>query len=196
MLAGRGPETTKFAIALLVAASLLVAAVVALVSLLQAPMYEAHAELRAGLQEGSDGRPTHLEIKDVAPVVADVARGRPVAQEVAQRSEAGVSSGELLDHLDAQPVMNTPLVRLTYADTDPQRTKRVANALGRVTAESASETSLGTSVLSATFVHRASLPDEPARPKPLRNGLVALVIGLALSAALLAGREFRRRRRS
>jgi len=54
--------------------------------------------------------------------------------------------------------------------------------VGRVASERFSKISLGKSPISATLVP-ASLPDEPVSPKPVRNGLVALVVGLALVAA-------------
>jgi uncharacterized protein involved in exopolysaccharide biosynthesis len=44
--------------------------------------------------------------------------------------------------------------------------------------------------MTAALYDKASVPDAPASPKPLRNGILALVVALALSAALIeAGRR-------
>jgi capsular polysaccharide biosynthesis protein len=43
--------------------------------------------------------------------------------------------------------------------------------------------------MTATLFYKASVPDAPASPHPLRNGLVALVVALALSAALIEARR-------
>jgi len=47
--------------------------------------------------------------------------------------------------------------------------------------------------ITAAVYEKATIPDTPGSPKPLRNGLLALVVGLVLSAALIAGYELLRR---
>lgn len=45
--------------------------------------------------------------------------------------------------------------------------------------------------ITATLYYKASVPETPARPKPLRNELIALVAGLGLVAAwAIARRRF------
>jgi capsular polysaccharide biosynthesis protein len=76
----------------------------------------------------------------------------------------------------------TSFVVLTYEDTNPARAQAIVNTVGEVSSQGPTE-----------FVARAAMPVEPASPHPLRNGLLTLVVGLALSAALIAGYRVSRR---
>ena len=54
---------------------------------------------------------------------------------------------------------------LTYEDTAPERAQAVVNSMGKVSGE---------------LVRPATLPEESASPRPWRNGLITLVVGLVL----------------
>jgi capsular polysaccharide biosynthesis protein len=95
---------------------------------------------------------------------------------------------ELLDNLTVEQVENTSLIVLSYKGTDPVQAKQIANTVGKVSSELISERSVAGSKLRATVYEDAIVPTTPVSPKPLRGGLITLVVGLALSAALMAGR--------
>jgi hypothetical protein len=88
-----------------------------------------------------------------------------------------MGAAELLDNLSAEQVENTSFIVLTYEDADPVRAQRIVNTVGEVSSELISERS---SALKATVVEKAALPESPVSPRPLRNGLLTLVIGLVL----------------
>jgi capsular polysaccharide biosynthesis protein len=107
---------------------------------------------------------------------------RSVAEETILRLGLDMSPGELLSNLAIEQVENTQFIQLTYTDTNPGRAEEVVNTVGQVAVERISNTSAATNDLKATVYERAITPDSPVSPKPLRNGLIALVVGLVLCA--------------
>jgi capsular polysaccharide biosynthesis protein len=99
-----------------------------------------------------------------------------------------MTPAELLDNLTIEQVESTSFIVLTYEDTNPVRAKQIVNTVGQVSSELISERSAAGSNLRANVYEEAMVPDGPVSPDPLRNGLYALIVGLALSAGLLARR--------
>jgi len=100
-----------------------------------------------------------------------------------------MSPDELLDSLLVEQVGTSQFIQLTYTDTDPERATQVVNTVGQVSSERISETNATSNNITATVYEKAEVPSAPASPKPLRNGLLALVVALALSAALIEARR-------
>jgi capsular polysaccharide biosynthesis protein len=192
-----------------IAASLLVAAVVTVESLLQTPKYEASALVRVDFQKRSDKQTNQTgsgEEFQTLPLPSEGRRqlirmmvttidARPVAQRAVRRLGLRMSAEELLNNLTVEQVQASPFIRLSYTDTDAKRARQVVSTLAEVASEDRIE--LGSreagATLRATVYEKARVPHAPTSPKPLRNGLLALVVALALSAALVAGYEFLRR---
>lgn len=177
-----------------ITASLLAAVVVTVASLLQTPTYEASAVLMVGQKELSDGKihliplaPAPETLQQLTQTMAIAIESRPVAEGTIRRLGVGMSPADLLNNLTAEPVEASQLIRLSYTDTDPARAKEVVNAVGRESSESLSVAAAA--VMTATVIDKASVPEAPASPRPLRNGLLALVVALALSAALIGVRR-------
>jgi capsular polysaccharide biosynthesis protein len=119
---------------------------------------------------------------------------RPVAKETIRRLGLRITPDELLDNLTVEPLEGTMLIQLTYTDTDPYRAKDVVNTVSQVASERISNTGGILSHITAVVWRKASLPNTPVSPNPLRNGLIALVVALALSAALMIAVRERLRR--
>jgi uncharacterized protein involved in exopolysaccharide biosynthesis len=191
----------------LVVASMLVALIVVYWSLRQPPRYEATAMLlvgeslpappaapatrviEAGLKKGSGEKiqliplaPTPERLEKVSQAMVSAIDSRPVAEETIRRLGLGVAPDELLDDLRVQPEVGTTFFRLTYADADPARARQIANTVGQAAHDYVRDGDFTVALWAS-----ATLPDAPVSPKPLRNGLVALVVALTLSAGLLAG---------
>ena len=177
-----------------ITASLLAAVVVTVASLLQTPTYEASAVLMVGQKELSDGKihliplaPAPETLQQLTQTMAIAIESRPVAEGTIRRLGVGMSPADLLNNLTAEPVEASQFIRLSCTDTDPARAKEVVNAVGRESSESLSVAAAA--VMTATVIDKASVPEAPASPRPLRNGLLALVVALALSAALIGVRR-------
>ena len=200
-----------------VAASLLVAVVVTVASALQPPTYEASAlvlvDVGPPAQERGKGPPRPVllagkgearpiplapepeTLRGLAHTRAAIIDSPPVAEEAIRRSGLDMTPGMLLTNLAVEPVGAAQFLRLSYTDTDPERAREIVNTVGRVAAEritgTRSEMLPPDTELIATVWEPATLPDASLSPKPLTNGLIALVVALAISAAALI--EARRR---
>jgi capsular polysaccharide biosynthesis protein len=109
---------------------------------------------------------------------------RSVAQEATQRLGLQVGPDELLDKLTVEQVENTNFIVLTYESTDPVKAAKIVNTVGEVSSEFISERSIAGIQLTAMVFEKAILPESPASPRPWRNGLLTLAIGLVFCAGL------------
>jgi capsular polysaccharide biosynthesis protein len=180
-----------------ITASLLIAAVVVMFSATRTPTYEASAKVLVEDQkEQSYGKihpipnaPTHERVRQLIQTMTIVIDTHPVAEEVIRRLGLEVSPDQLLNNLSIEQIESSQFIQLSYTDTDPARSAQVVNTVGEVSSERISPMSAAGSNFTANVWEKAAVPESPASPKPLRNGLIALVGALALSAALIEARR-------
>jgi capsular polysaccharide biosynthesis protein len=169
----------RIAVRAMVVAVVLVTMAVTSASLWQAPTYGASARVlvyqKQSFAETVEGLQTFIL------TMTHTIDSRPVAEEAIRRLELEMTPTELLDKLTVEQIENTNLIVLTYEDTDPERAQLIVNTVGEVSSEFSSESS---SAFRATVWDKATLPESPVSPHPLRNGLLTLVIGLMLCAGL------------
>ena len=179
-------------------ASLLIAVAVGVASFLQTPKYEASAQVWVDQKQGpqqtnlaGSGEMILTDPKGLQALIGGMVNAtgsRPLAEETIRRLGLRMEPAELLDNLTVEQIENTSFIVLTYEGTDPVQAKQIANMAGEVSSELISERSVAGSKLRAIVSEDAIVPTTPVSPKPLRNGLLTLVVGLALSAALMSGR--------
>ena len=166
-------------------AVVLVALTVVMASLSITPQYEASTKILIGQQEGLE-QPAPLEmevqrLQQLTMTLAEATQSRPIAEDTIERLGLSATPDEFLVRLDAEPVYDTQFIEVSYTDPDPQKAQRVANTVGDVLSERVSEVSPSSNnPITAKLWERARVPEEPASPNPLRNGLLALVSGLLL----------------
>src|SRR5215213_268511 len=159
-------------------------------SLAQTPMYEASVEILVGQEQGAGSTPGSLggDVQGLEQLTATMAKGvnsRPIAEEVIQQLNLQVTPEEFLEkHLSVRQVIQTQFIEVNYRDSSPERAQQVANAIGDVFSEQVSQVSPSASAITATVWTRAVVPDEPVSPKPVRTGMLALVLGLMLGLGL------------
>ena len=168
---------------------MLVAVGVTVASLWQEPTYEASALVMVGPKELSDGKipliplaPAPETVQQLTHTMVVAIESRPVAEEVIQRLGLDMSPDELLSNLAIEQVETSQFIQLTYTDNDPGRAEEVVNTVGQVSSERISNTSAAATNIKATVYEKAAVPESPVSPKPLRNGLLTLVVGLVLCA--------------
>jgi capsular polysaccharide biosynthesis protein len=172
-----------------VVASLLACAVVTAVSALQTPTYEASVRMWMNFQKRDDHAlypPSAVEgLRMLTPLMASAIDARPYAKEAVRRLGLEMSPDKLLDNLTVESVDGTNLLRLTYEDADAEQAARIVGTLAEVASEQTVKVSprKGGVNLTAAVYEKATVPDAPVSPKPLRNGLIALVAGLTLTSA-------------
>jgi capsular polysaccharide biosynthesis protein len=157
-------------------------------SLVQAPVYEASIKILVGQQRDSDV-PANLGsdimgLQQLTLTMAEAVGTRPVAEAVTQELNLKESPEDLLEVMNAEQIGNTQFIQITYWDTNPEQAQRIVNTIGKKFSEQSFDVSPIASPITATVWERAVTPQAPVSPKPLRNGLVALVVGGMLGLGL------------
>jgi capsular polysaccharide biosynthesis protein len=155
-------------------------------SLAQQPRYEASVTILVGQDSGISKNPADAAgLQQLTQTLAQAVNSRPVTEAVAERLRApDLSAGSISENLTAEQVPDTQFIRVSYQDTDPQRARVVANTIGSEFSTQVERISADASAITATVWERAVTPTEPVSPKPIRNGVLAMVAGLILGLAL------------
>jgi capsular polysaccharide biosynthesis protein len=178
------PRIAKRAAARAMVVTVVLAFAVFSAGLQQTPTYESSARLwvdhSGASSKGVEGMGATI------PLMTHAIDSRPIAEETIRRLEELPSEGEMiLENLTARQIEGTQFIELTYEDSDPQRAQLIASTVAEIASERIPETiPSGASNVTVTVWKKAALPESPASPHPLRNGLLTLVIGLVLSAVL------------
>jgi capsular polysaccharide biosynthesis protein len=151
-------------------------------SLLQTPVYEAKIMILVGIErDGTDVQPnlgsdiTGLQLLTLT--MADAVDTRPVAEVITDELNLQKSPEALLEDLSAEQVSNTQFIEVSYKDTNPRQAQRIVNRIGQEFSEQVSQVSPSANAVTATVWEWATTPQAPVSPKPLLNGLLALVVG-------------------
>jgi len=184
------PKIAKLVMAAVVV--VLAAMVVTLASFGQTSTFKASAHVRVDQEQGD--QQTNLAgsgeefltdpkgLQALPQMMVHATGSRPVAEETIRRLGLEMSPEKLLDNLTVEQVENTRSIVLTYEDTDRVKATQIVNTVGQVFSELISDRSAAGSNLTANVYEEAVVSASPASPSPLRNGLLTLVIGLALVA--------------
>jgi capsular polysaccharide biosynthesis protein len=156
-------------------------------SLLQTPTYVASVQILVG-QKTTGDITLNADVSDLQELALTVAKAvptTPVAETVVERLDLPEgSAGEVLKNISAEPDPGTMFVNVSYRDSDPERAQLIANTIGQVLSEKISEVSLGANAITAKVWEPANLPETPVSPDPIRNGILALVLGSLLGVVL------------
>ncbi len=157
-------------------------------SFFQTPVYEASIKILVRQEQEADG-PSNLGgdvqgLQQLTQTVAEAVNTRPVADAVKRRLNLRITSEEFLENLNVEQVGSTQFIEVSYKDPDPQGAQRIANAIGEEVSEQVSQVNPIANAITATVWERAVVPDAPVSPNPVRNGLLALVIGGMLGLGL------------
>jgi len=155
-------------------------------SLAQTPMYEASIKILVGQKRGTSQTPIGMyDLQQLTSTMVGGVSSRPVAKAVIRQQDLRMTTNEFLEeHLTVQQEPNTQWIQVNYRDSSPERAQRVANAVGDVFSKQVSEVSPSANAITATVWERAVVPGEPVSPNPVRNGLLALALGLVLGIGL------------
>jgi capsular polysaccharide biosynthesis protein len=160
-------------------------------SLMQPPVYESSIKILVGQERGIAEHPINVGgLQDLTKTVAEAVNSRSIAQGVIEQENLRTDPGTLLDNLQVEAIEETQFVAVSYRDSDPQRTRRVADAVGGVFSTRFAEESETGNFITATVWDSAGPAGAPISPKPLRNGLLALMIGAVLGTGLAFLLEF------
>lgn len=157
----------------------------------QTPEYEASIKILVA-QDREGGAPDNLQnevqgLQQLTATMAEAVRTRPVAQAVLQKLNLPATPNAteaFLNSLTVEQLTDTQFIQVTYEDFSPERAQLVANAVGEEFEKQVSEESPSSSAITVSVWEGAALPDDPVSPDPIRNMLLALVLGLMLGVGL------------
>jgi capsular polysaccharide biosynthesis protein len=157
-------------------------------SYVQTPIYEVSGKLLVG-QVADSERVTSLGsdimgLQQATLTVATAVNSAPVAEEVVQRLNLRTDPEVLLKHITVAQVESTQFIEITYTGPDPQQGRKIVDAFGTVASERIAESSAGASGIRSSMWEHAQLPEAPIEPNPIRNGMLALGLGLMLGVGL------------
>jgi capsular polysaccharide biosynthesis protein len=151
----------------------------------ETPLYEASTKILIGREGGITQNPGDVVgYKELAMTMAEAIVSRPVAESAIQQQDLELNSGGLLAGLSAEVVPETQFIEVHYVDSDPERARRVVNAVGTAFSQRVSVVSRSNSDITATVWEPAITPASPVSPTPLRDGVIALVLGGMLGLGL------------
>jgi capsular polysaccharide biosynthesis protein len=157
-------------------------------SMLQTPTYQASVLILVGQETTGDtnfGAADVTDLQELALTVAKAVPTTPIAETVVERLDLQEeSAGEVIRNVSAEPDPGTMFVNVSYKDSDPERAQLIANTIGKVLSEKISEVSVGANAITATVWEPATLPETPVSPDPIRNVIIALVLGSLLGIVL------------
>lgn len=155
---------------------------------MQTPTYSASTTILIGQELGSrsiDNLYNEVQgVQSTAETVTAAITTDPVAEGVIDRLDLQMSSGSLLANLEAQQIGTSQFIVISYEDIDPERAQIIVNAVGDVFSEQIAEVSSSANSLTAEVWEEAAVPAAPVSPDPMRNILLALVLGLMLGVGL------------
>jgi capsular polysaccharide biosynthesis protein len=173
---------------IIVLAGLALTGVVTGFSFYQTPTYEASIKLLIGQKPDSDATDDLANevqgLQGITSTMVEAVNTRPVAYGVIRRADLAMSAEAFQENLSVEQIADTQFIEVSYKDSDPERAQRVANAVGEVFSDRISEISPSANAIAATVWEPAVVPDSPVSPNPIRNAILALVLGLMIGLGL------------
>nr|WP_277605502.1 polysaccharide biosynthesis tyrosine autokinase [Glycomyces sp. L485] len=124
---------------------------------------------------------------------AELLRTRSVMDNVVDDLDLDLTPQQLADKVTTSVVPDTALLNATVTDPSPEAARRIARSIGREFAtlvpslENSSESRQA--AVEVTVVNQAELPTHPVTPKPVRNLVLAAIIGLLAGFGIAVARR-------
>ncbi len=158
----------------------------ALLTALATPTYSSSARLFVSAAQGDSTQAYQGSLFSAQRIgsYADLVRSRGVGRAVIQDLGLQTTPSKLAENISSTVVPETVILEITARDTRPRQAQRIAQSVAREvsTLVSTLETppGRGRAPIKATIVDAAELPTTPTTPQPLRNMVLAGVLGLLL----------------
>ncbi|WP_228282620.1 YveK family protein [Rubrobacter tropicus] len=153
--------------------------------LTQTPMYQASIKVLVGQGQGLTPESNDvIGLQQLTQSMAELAYTRTVADAVIQNLDLQTTPDEFLAGMSVEQVAETQVIEVSYTDSDPERASQIANTIGDEFSGQVSEVSSSANSITAVTWEKAAVPSSPISPNLLRNGLLALVLGLMLGVGL------------
>jgi capsular polysaccharide biosynthesis protein len=165
-------------------------------SVRQMPTYEATVQMLVS-QKNPGGPNLGGDIgglQDATLTVAEMVPSMHVAQGVVEQLNLpDLSAEDVLRNMSVEANPGTMVIDVSYtytaanAQTAQERAQLIANAIGEVSTKKIGDAMVGANPIVFRVWNEATLPENPVRPNPVRNSIIALLLGgpLAVGIAFL-----------
>jgi capsular polysaccharide biosynthesis protein len=165
-------------------------------SVRQMPTYEATVQMLVS-QKNPGGPNLGGDIgglQDATLTVAEMVPSMPIAQGVVEQLNLpDLSAEDVLRNMSVEPNPGTMVIDVSYtytaanAQTAQERAQLIANAIGEVSTKEIGDAMVGANPIVFRVWDEATLPENPVSPNPVRNSIIALLLGgpLAVGIAFL-----------
>lgn len=156
----------------------------------QTPVYEGSIKILVGQEQedGAGGSNLGQDVQGLQQLtltMAEAVATVPVARAVIDDLNLSMTPEQFLSHLEVQQVTNTQFITVTYKDPDPERAQKIANTVGEEFSIQISEISASANSITATVWERSEVSEAPISPRPIRNGILGLMLGGLLGLGLV-----------
>jgi capsular polysaccharide biosynthesis protein len=165
-------------------------------SVRQMPTYEATVQMLVS-QKNPGGPNLGGDIgglQDATLTVAEMVPSMHVAQGVVEQLNLpDLSAEDVLRNMSVEANPGTMVIDVSYtytaanAETAQERAQLIANAIGEVSTKKIGDAMVGANPIVFRVWDEATLPENPVSPNPVRNSIIALLLGgpLAVGIAFL-----------
>jgi capsular polysaccharide biosynthesis protein len=162
----------------------------------QMPTYEATVQMLVS-QKNPGGPNLGGDIgglQDATLTVAEMVPSMHVAQGVVEQLNLpDLSAEDVLRNMSVEANPGTMVIDVSYtytaanAETAQERAQLIANAIGEVSTKEIGDAMVGANPIVFRVWDEATLPENPVSPNPVRNSIIALLLGgpLAVGIAFL-----------
>ena len=162
-------------------------------SVRQMPTYEATVQMLVS-QKNPGGPNLGGDIgglQDATLTVAEMVPSMPVAQGVVEQLNLpDLSAEDVLRNMSVEANPGTMVIDVSYrytaanAQMAKERAQLIANAIGEVSTKEIGDAMVGANPIVFRVWNEATLPENPVRPNPVRNSIIAFLVGCPLAVGI------------
>jgi capsular polysaccharide biosynthesis protein len=159
----------------------------------QMPTYEATVQMLVS-QKNPGGPNLGGDIgglQEATLTVAEMVPSMHVAQEVVEQLNLpDLSAEDVLRNMSVEANPGTMVIDVSYtytaanAETAQERAQLIANAIGEVSTKEIGDAMVGANPIVFRVGDEATLPEDPVSPNPVRNSIIALLLGVPLAVGI------------
>jgi receptor protein-tyrosine kinase len=160
-------------------------------SFIQEPVYEAKATcMVSATNTGPDQYAAIQIIEQLLQTINKIAVSRPVLEAASNRLSHSASANQLQKAATSEVVTNTQLIVIHARDVDQTKAMLKANAVADSLIDFVNQKGGAGGTYKIEKVETALTPKSPISPKPIRNGILGVFLGLILGVACAAVVEY------
>jgi capsular polysaccharide biosynthesis protein len=154
-------------------------------SFVQKPVYEANATcLISPTASGANAYGAVQEISVLVNTIKEIAVSSPVLEGAAQRLGTAVGLNQLKQDVASQVIVNTQIIAISARAETPVKAMNKANAVAASLVDYVNKKTGENSNYRIEQLDPAIAPKSPVSPRPVKNGIIAFILGLILGTTV------------